>query len=104
MNNPTRRPIVLCILDGWGWREDKTDNAVALANTPNFDRLWASSPRGFLDAGEENVGLPIGQFGNSEVGHMNLGAGRVVFQDLPRIDRAIATGELEKKRGIGSLL
>ena len=90
-----RRPVVLCILDGWGWREESADNAVRLANTPNFDRLWESSPRGFLTAGEEDVGLPPGQFGNSEVGHMNLGAGRVVFQDLPRIDRAIRTGELE---------
>ncbi len=96
MTKPTRKPVVLCILDGWGWREDAADNAVLQADTPNFDRLWASSPRGFLSACEEDVGLPQGQFGNSEVGHMNLGAGRVVFQDLPRIDRAIATGELER--------
>jgi 2,3-bisphosphoglycerate-independent phosphoglycerate mutase len=94
MPKPTRRPVVLCILDGWGWREDSADNAVAQAKTPNFDRLWATCPKGFLNACEENVGLPKGQFGNSEVGHMNLGAGRVVFQDLPRIDNAIADDSL----------
>jgi 2,3-bisphosphoglycerate-independent phosphoglycerate mutase len=91
---PIPRPVVLCILDGWGWREDPADNAVLQADTPNFDHLWATCPRGFLQAGEENVGLPRGQFGNSEVGHTNLGAGRVVFQDLPRIDNAIALGQL----------
>lgn len=88
------RPVVLCILDGFGWREARDNNAVAQARKPNFDALWASCPRGFLDASEEHVGLPAGQMGNSEVGHMNLGAGRVVFQDLPMIDRAIARGEL----------
>ena len=90
----SRRPVVLCILDGWGWREERQDNAVVLADTPDFDRLWATCPRGFLRTGELDVGLPEGQFGNSEVGHMNLGAGRVVFQDLPRIDNAIADGSL----------
>ena len=89
------RPVVLCVLDGWGWREEREDNAVAQGHTPNFDRLWESCPKGFLQASEEDVGLPAGQIGNSEVGHMNLGAGRVVFQDLPMIDRAIAAGELE---------
>ncbi len=88
------RPVVLCILDGFGWREARDNNAVAQAHKPNFDALWASCPHGFLDASEEHVGLPAGQMGNSEVGHMNLGAGRVVFQDLPMIDRAIARGEL----------
>lgn len=88
------RPVVLCILDGFGWREERDNNAVAQAKKPNFDALWASCPRGFLDASEEHVGLPAGQMGNSEVGHMNLGAGRVVFQDLPMIDRAILRGEL----------
>lgn len=88
----SQRPVVLCILDGWGYREETADNAPALAHTPNFDRFWASCPRGFLNACEEQVGLPAGQIGNSEVGHMNLGAGRVVYQDLPMIDRAIASG------------
>lgn len=88
------RPVVLCILDGFGWRTESENNAVALARKPHFDALWARCPRGFLDASEEHVGLPQGQMGNSEVGHMNIGAGRVVFQDLPMIDRAIAAGEL----------
>ena len=88
------RPVVLCILDGWGYRKEAADNAVALAVTPVWDRLWAAGPRGLLQASEEEVGLPKGQMGNSEVGHMNLGAGRVVFQDLPLIDHAIASGAL----------
>jgi 2,3-bisphosphoglycerate-independent phosphoglycerate mutase len=102
MTKAAKRPVVLCILDGWGWREDAADNAVLQANTPNFDRLWATSPRCFLSACEEDVGLPMGQFGNSEVGHMNLGAGRVVFQDLPRIDKAITTGALAQNVELAS--
>ncbi|HZH26588.1 MAG TPA: 2,3-bisphosphoglycerate-independent phosphoglycerate mutase [Azospirillaceae bacterium] len=98
------RPVVLCVLDGWGWREEREDNAVALANTPNFDRLWASCPRGFLQASQKDVGLPTGQIGNSEVGHMNLGAGRVVMQDLPRIDTAIEGGELGRNPAVATLV
>jgi 2,3-bisphosphoglycerate-independent phosphoglycerate mutase len=98
------KPVVLCVLDGWGWREERADNAVALGRTPVFDRLWSSCPRGFLDASGEDVGLPEGQIGNSEVGHMNLGAGRVVFQDLPRIDRAVAEGELERNAALAGLI
>ncbi len=90
------KPVVLCILDGWGARDEDDHNAIALAKTPHWDRLVASSPSARLDASEQEVGLPAGQMGNSEVGHMNLGAGRVVMQDLPRIDAAIAAGELEK--------
>ena len=86
---------ILCILDGWGFREDSTDNAVVLANTPNFDRLWQTCPHSFLKACGEDVGLPVGQIGNSEVGHTNIGAGRVVYQELPRIDKAIANDELK---------
>ena len=86
---------ILCILDGWGFHADSTDNAVALANTPNFDRLWQSCPHSFLKACGEDVGLPKGQIGNSEVGHTNIGAGRVVYQELPRIDNAIANDELK---------
>jgi 2,3-bisphosphoglycerate-independent phosphoglycerate mutase len=89
------RPVVLCVLDGWGFREDKADNAVTRAKTPVFRKYWDSSPHALLDASEEHVGLPAGQIGNSEVGHMNLGAGRVVFQDLPMIDHAIGKGELK---------
>ncbi len=90
------RPVVICILDGWGVRDGDDHNAIALARTPNWDRLAASAASARLDASEGEVGLPAGQMGNSEVGHMNLGAGRVVIQDLPRIEAAIAAGELEK--------
>ncbi|MDD5586657.1 MAG: 2,3-bisphosphoglycerate-independent phosphoglycerate mutase [Alphaproteobacteria bacterium] len=89
------RPAVLCILDGWGFREDADDNATMRANAPVFREHWAKCPHALLDASGEAVGLPKGQMGNSEVGHMNLGAGRVVFQDLPMIDRAIATGGID---------
>ena len=88
-----RRPVALIILDGWGYREEAEGNAVALADTPFFDGLWAEFPRTLLHASEERVGLPAGQMGNSEVGHLNLGAGRVVYQDLVRISKAIRTGE-----------
>ena len=86
------RPVVLCILDGWGLSPSREANAVALADTPNFDRIWASSPHAQLAAHGPDVGLPEGQMGNSEVGHMNIGAGRVVWMDLPRIDNAMADG------------
>jgi 2,3-bisphosphoglycerate-independent phosphoglycerate mutase len=88
------RPVVLCILDGWGVRAEPENNAIAQAATPVWDRLMASCPTGQLEASEEHVGLPSGQMGNSEVGHMNLGAGRVIKQDLPRIDTAIADGSI----------
>jgi len=85
---------MLMILDGWGHREERADNAVALAHKPNFDRLWAECPHAFLRTSGLDVGLPEGQMGNSEVGHLNIGAGRVVLQELPRIDAAIANGAL----------
>jgi 2,3-bisphosphoglycerate-independent phosphoglycerate mutase len=85
---------MLVILDGWGWREAVADNAVRQARTPNFDRLWAECPHAFLHTSGHDVGLPDGQMGNSEVGHLNIGAGRVVMQDLPRIDRAIEDGSM----------
>lgn len=88
------RPVVLCILDGWGNRSETDFNAVALADTPNWDRLAATLPKAQLSASGREVGLPDGQMGNSEVGHMNLGAGRVVMQDLPRIDTAVEDGSL----------
>ena len=102
-NRPIPRPVLLCIMDGWGHREATDSNAVALADTPVFDRLRARWPSGLMNASEEHVGLPHGQMGNSEVGHMNLGAGRVVFQDLPRIDQAIADGELERRPALDRL-
>jgi 2,3-bisphosphoglycerate-independent phosphoglycerate mutase len=86
------RPVVLCILDGWGHRESCENNAICEGPTPNLDRLFEEMPHALIDASEGEVGLPSGQMGNSEVGHMNLGAGRVVMQDLPRIDAAIADG------------
>jgi 2,3-bisphosphoglycerate-independent phosphoglycerate mutase len=91
-----RRPVMLVILDGWGWREECADNAIRQAKTPSFDRLWQAGPHGFLRTSGKDVGLPDGQMGNSEVGHLNIGAGRVVMQDLPRIDQAIAKGEIEQ--------
>src|SRR4029077_2898402 len=78
-----RRPVMLVVLDGWGWREDPADNAVRLARTPAFDRLWDTCPHALLRTSGKDVGLPQGQMGNSEVGHLNIGAGRVVMQDLP---------------------
>ena len=90
------RPAVLCILDGWGFRTDPRDNAILDAKTPNYDRLIATCPQGLIDASETFVGLPKGQMGNSEVGHMNLGAGRVAVPDQPRIDKAIENGSLAK--------
>jgi 2,3-bisphosphoglycerate-independent phosphoglycerate mutase len=94
--SPRPRPVVLCILDGWGERAGGSDNAIALARTPNWDRYMKSAPRARLQASALDVGLPGGQMGNSEVGHMNLGAGRVVMQDLPRIDAAVADGSIAK--------
>lgn len=90
------RPVVLCILDGWGHRDEREDNAIALADTPTWDRFLRQYPHALLATSGLSVGLPEGQMGNSEVGHMNLGAGRVVMQDLPRIDAAIADGSLAK--------
>ena len=87
-------PLVLCILDGWGERPQADDNAIAAARTPVWHRLLARWPHAHLQASEHYVGLPDGQMGNSEVGHTNLGAGRLVLQDLPRIDAAIAGGKL----------
>ncbi len=87
-------PLVLCILDGWGERPLADDNAIETARAPNWHRLIAHWPHSRLQASEHYVGLPDGQMGNSEVGHTNLGAGRLVLQDLPRIDEAIASGKL----------
>ena len=94
MPAPARRPVMLAILDGWGWREEVADNAVRQAATPCFDALWQAGPRNFLHTSGLDVGLPAGQMGNSEVGHLNIGAGRVVMQDLVRIDAACADGSI----------
>lgn len=86
------RPVVLAILDGWGYREEPADNAIAAARTPVWDRLWQDCPHALLYTSGKAVGLPEGQMGNSEVGHLNLGAGRVLYQDSMRISRAIEDG------------
>jgi 2,3-bisphosphoglycerate-independent phosphoglycerate mutase len=99
-----RRPVMLVILDGWGWRDEAADNAVRQAKTPTFDRLWSTCPHGLLRTSGEDVGLPNGQMGNSEVGHLNIGAGRVVLQDLPRINEAIATGQLQRAPALIDLI
>ncbi len=100
---PRQRPVVLCVLDGWGHRpEPAADNAILNARTPHLDRLAKRHPVALLDASALHVGLPQGQMGNSEVGHMNLGAGRVVMQDLPRIDQAIADGSLARNETLGA--
>jgi 2,3-bisphosphoglycerate-independent phosphoglycerate mutase len=92
------RPALLCILDGWGFRPDAApDNAIAQARTPNYTRLLAECPHALLETSGNAVGLPRGQMGNSEVGHMNIGAGRIVAQDLPRIDVAIEDGSLARR-------
>lgn len=94
--SPASRPVILCILDGWGHREERADNAIAQATLPNWRRFLGQYPHSLLFTSGLEVGLPDGQMGNSEVGHMNLGAGRVVMQDLPRIDVAIADGSLAR--------
>ena len=87
--SPRPRPIVLCILDGWGFRDDTPDNAITRAHTPVFDKYWASNPHALLEASEEHVGLPAGQIGNSEVGH-NLGDSDIDWErmvDVVAFDR-----------------
>lgn len=92
----TYKPVALIILDGWGLRGKEDGNAVALADTPNYDKWTRTLERSVLDASGEAVGLPDGQMGNSEVGHLNLGAGRVVYQDLTRINLAIKDGSFNQ--------
>jgi len=102
MNHPKRQVSLLVVLDGFGYNEDTTDNAIAQANTPNWDSLWQDEPHTLISGSGEDVGLPAGQMGNSEVGHMNLGAGRVIYQDFTRINRAIAQGEFVNNRTINA--
>ncbi|MGB0934942.1 MAG: 2,3-bisphosphoglycerate-independent phosphoglycerate mutase [Alphaproteobacteria bacterium] len=98
------KPIVLCVLDGWGIGTKKTHNAIAQANTPTFDKLLATYPNCKLQASAEHVGLPKGQMGNSEVGHINLGAGRIVRQDLPRIDQAVKDNTLKDNSALCDMI
>src|SRR5262252_5791313 len=98
------RPVMLVIMDGWGLREDPADNAVLQARTPAFDRLWSSCPHALLRTSGKDVGLPPGQMGNSEVGHLNIGAGRIVMQDLPRIGDAIVSGGITRAPALLNLI
>jgi 2,3-bisphosphoglycerate-independent phosphoglycerate mutase len=97
-----KKPLALLILDGWGHREDVDNNAIANANTPALDKLTESYPSTFISGSGLDVGLPDGQMGNSEVGHVNLGAGRVVYQDFTRISKAISDGEFESNAVLAS--
>ena len=90
-----KKPLVLMILDGWGYREEEQSNAILAANTPVLDNLWATRPHTLISGSGLDVGLPEGQMGNSEVGHVNLGAGRIVYQDFTRITKAINDGEFD---------
>ena len=99
-----RRPVVLCVLDGWGHREEIADNAVLMAKAPNWHALLKQYPHALLEASELHVGLPQGQMGNSEVGHMNMGAGRVVMQDLPRIDMAVDDASITRNPALGTFI
>ena len=91
------KPIILCIMDGWGISNETNHNAIKMGNTPVFDELLRKYPNGVMQASGAHVGLPSGQMGNSEVGHMNLGAGRIVVQDLPRINNIIENELLASK-------
>ena len=89
------KPVALIILDGWGYREEAENNAILAAHTPNMDRLWQTDCVGLISGSGSDVGLPDGQMGNSEVGHLNLGAGRVVYQEYTRINKAIKDNEFQ---------
>ena len=107
MSSPSKerpRPVVLCILDGWGLRDDPANNALALARLPVWHRLMRECANARISTSGADVGLPDGQMGNSEVGHMNIGAGRIAVPDLPRIDKAIAAGELGRNAGLQAAL
>ena len=100
-----QRPVMLLILDGWGYRNKTTkDNAIEMGETPNWHELLKTCPHCFVETSGLDVGLPAGQMGNSEVGHMNLGAGRVVMQDLPKIDQAVKEHTLEKNPVVVDLI
>ncbi len=98
-----KNPVALIILDGWGHREGKEHNAIAEANTPFFDMLWHTYPHTLLNASEEHVGLPAGTIGNSEIGHMTMGAGRVIDTDLVRISNAFKNQELHSNPAFAGL-
>src|SRR5436189_5704259 len=103
-SNTTRGSVVLVILDGWGIGRDEPGNAVLAAHTPAMDRLLATYPHAILRTSGEVVGLPEGQMGNSEVGHLNLGAGFIVYQWITRIDKAIADGEFDTNPSLNAAI
>jgi len=100
----TRKPTALIILDGWGHRDPAEDNAISNANTPFWDKLWQTQPKTLINTSGMFVGLPQGQMGNSEVGHMNLGAGRVVYQSLTRIDKDLEDRNFQKNEALCSAI
>ena len=102
--NKRPRPVMLCILDGWGHRDNKENNAIEMGNTPHWHELIKTCPNTLIATSGLDVGLPKGQMGNSEVGHMNIGAGRVVMQDLPKIDQAAQDGSLAKRPAVVDLI
>ena len=104
MENKQKKPIVLCIMDGWGINENTENKAVALAKTPNVDFLTKTFQYSTLDASGQDVGLPIGHVGNSVVGHMNLGSGRVVLQTLPKINKAFDNNQIEKNNNFQNFM
>jgi len=104
MSENNKKPTVLIVLDGWGHREETQDNAIANAATPVWDRLWAETPHTLISASGEDVGLPTGQMGNSEVGHMSLGSGRVVHQSISRINQAIMDGSFDRNPAFTSAI
>ena len=100
----SRKPVVLCILDGWGLRDDPADNALAQARLPHYRRLLETRPFARIGTSGRDVGLPDGQMGNSEVGHMNIGAGRIAVPDLGRLDNAVADGTLQHNAALNGLV
>ena len=98
-----KKKVLLCILDGWGIGKKNNKNALHLANLKNFDRLRKTYGQIKLDASETQVGLPQGQFGNSEVGHMSIGAGRILLQDILRINTSFSNGEINDNKLIQSV-
>src|SRR5574337_842358 len=90
------KPIILTVLDGWGFRLEAKGNAIALARKPNYDGILQKFPSTLVHTSGPHVGLPEGQMGNSEVGHLNIGAGRIIHMDITRIDQALQSGELFK--------
>src|ERR1700733_8153068 len=98
------RPLVLIILDGWGYAPPSPSNAISLARKPNYDRLLAEYPNGLIHTSGRYVGLPTGQMGNSEVGHLNMGAGRIVYMDITKIDLTIENGEFFRNPALVSAM